>query len=128
MNSTRKQLIEFIENCTIPQENIDKALKATKVIPDGKSWLFFLDLLLVWLGGLALAFAVMFFIAYNWHDIGHFLKFAIVEVFMVLAIVLYFRLDEHKTSGKVALLVASLALGVLLALYNQIYQTGADTW
>ena len=128
MISPRSQIIEFIEQGAIPAENIGAALTAVKVAPDGKSWRTFIDHLLLWLGGLALAFAVMFFIAYNWKDIGHFAKFGMVEGCIVLAIVAYCKLGKDTTASKVSLLIATICLGVLLALYGQTYQTGADPW
>jgi uncharacterized membrane protein len=83
---------------------------------------------LLWLGGLALAFALLFFIAYNWKDLGHFAKFGMVEGFIVLTIAVYCKLAENTIASKVSLLVATISLGVLLALYDQTYQTGADPW
>ena len=91
MNSSRSQLIELIEQGAIPAGKIGDALIATKITPDGKAWHAFLDRLLLWLGGLALAFAVMFFVAYNWNDIGRLAKFGMVEIVIVLAITAYCR-------------------------------------
>ena len=51
-----------------------------------------------------------------------------VEGFIVLAIVAYYKFGDHTTASKVSLLVATICLGVLLALYGQTYQTGADPW
>jgi uncharacterized membrane protein len=128
MSTPRRQLIDFIEQGIIPAEKIDAALSVVKVTPDGNSWRTFIDRLLLWLGGLALAFAVMFFIAYNWKDLGHFTKFGMVEGCIVLAVAAYCKLAENSIASKVSLLVASIILGVLLALYGQTYQTGADPW
>lgn len=109
-------------------EKIDAALNIAKVTPDGKSWRTFIDNLLLWLGGLALAFAVLFFIAYNWKDLGHFAKFGMVEGFIVLAIAAYCKFAENTIASEVSLVVATISLGVLLALYEQTYHTGADPW
>lgn len=128
MVSPRNQIIEFVEQGAIPWKKIADSLSAAKVTPDGKAWRTFIDHFLIWLGGLAMAFAGMFFIAYNWNDIGRFAKFGMVEVFIVLAIAAYWKLGEDKVSGKVSLLMATIFLGVLQALYGQTYQTGADTW
>jgi uncharacterized membrane protein len=128
MISPRNQIIELVEQGTIPAEKIGDALTAAKVTPDGKAWRTFIDHLLLWFGALALAFAAMFFVAYNWNGIGRFAKFGMVEVFIILAIVAYWKLGKHKTAGKVSLLVATIFLGVLLALYGQTYQTGVDPW
>jgi len=47
---------------------------------------------------------------------------------MVLTIGLYYYLGGEKLSAKVTLMVASISLGVLLAVVGQSYQTGADPW
>lgn len=128
MPSPRSHLIELIAQGAIPAEKIGDALAAVKVLPTGQRWRTFIDHLLLWLGGLSLAVAVMFFIVYNWNFIGHFAKFGMVEGVIVLAMVAYCSLCEHTTASNVSLLVATIFLGVLLALYGQTYQTGADPW
>lgn len=128
MSRSRRQLVELIEQGVIPEEKIDAALTIAKVTPDGKSWRTFIDHILLWLGGLSLAFSILFFIAYNWQDLGYFAKFGMVEGFIVLAVVAYCKLAEGSIASKVSLLVATISLGVLLALYGQTYQTGADPW
>ncbi len=128
MISYRKQIINLIEQGDIPADKVDDALSRAKITPEPKDWRSFIDSLLLWLGGLALAFAAMFFIAYNWDEIGRFAKFGMVEVLIVLAVGFYWKQGESNVIGKVSLLVATIFLGVLLALYGQTYQTGADPW
>ncbi len=128
MPSPRDQIVELIERGAIPANAIGAALAAAGIAPNGQAWRTFIDRLLLWLGGLALAFAVLFFVAYNWRDIGRFAKFALVETLIVLAVLTYWKRSEQEAVGKVSLLVATITLGVLLALYGQTYQTGADTW
>lgn len=128
MISPRSQFIDLMERGVIPEGKIVDALKAARVAPNGSAWRTFIDQLLLWLGGLALAFAVLFFIAFNWDDIGRFAKFGMVEVLIILAIVVFCTVGHHTTAGKVSLLFATICLGVLLALYGQTYQTGADPW
>ena len=126
--SPRKQIITLIEQGRIPAGNIDDALLAAQVRPDSQAWRTFIDRLLLGLGGLALAFSVLFFIAYNWNEIGRLAKFALVEASIVLAIAAYWKLDSDGATGKTALLVATVLVSVLLALFGQTYQTGADPW
>lgn len=128
MTSARNQIIELIEQDCILPEKMHEALATTSVAPDGRSWRIFIDHLLLWLGGLALAFAVMFFVAYNWDDLGRFAKFGMMEGLIVLTVLAYWKLDKDRVPAKVSLLMASIFLGVLLALYGQTYQTGADPW
>ncbi len=128
MASIRDQLIPLIEEGHIPKEKIDEALSITKVFPNEKDWLVFIGQLLLWLGGIAIAFAVMFFIAYNLDNIGKFVKFGAIEVLIAISVFTYWKFYNHPIASKVSLLSASILLGVLLALYGITYQTGADTW
>jgi len=128
MSRARDRFIEIIERGHILKENTSEAMKVLAISPDRQSWQRFIDQLLVWTGSLCLAFSGLFFIAYNWDDIGYFGKFALVEIAMVAAIVNYWKIGADSVSGKASLLVAVIVLGVLLALYGQTYQTGADPW
>ena len=104
------------------------ALGVAGVLPAARDWRAFLDRLLLWSGAVALAAAVVFFIAHNWNDLGKFAKFGLVELFLIVAVLGYWRLGADRAAGKASLLVASILLGALLALFGQTYQTGADTW
>ena len=139
MTNTRKELSRLFQSGVIPTGQIDQALIAAKITPDNFAWKDFLSNLLLWLGALALASSVMFFIAYNWDDLGRFAKFGLVEILIALSIFVYWKTSREETSetaksktnrliSQVALLMASIFLGVLLAFYGQTYQTGADTW
>lgn len=124
----RSYIVQLVERGVIPAEKIDDALSVTKITPNGNSWRQFIDNFLLWLGSLALAFSAMFFIAYNWNDMDRLAKFGLIEGFIILAILLYWKLNSQAVVGKVILLIATILLGVLLALYGQTYQTGADPW
>ncbi|NOZ89795.1 MAG: DUF2157 domain-containing protein, partial [Epsilonproteobacteria bacterium] len=151
--SNRNILINLIDNQNIKPQNIPKALKELQIIPTAKSWHNFIDKLLLWFGALSLAFAVLFFVAYNWSELGRFGKFALVEGLLIISIGVYlfttsgtdgFSLaffgtlvpctlfekvsDSEELLSKVTLMVSSLLVGTLLALVGQIYQTGADSW
>jgi uncharacterized membrane protein len=104
------------------------ALQAAGMLPGRAEWRRFLDQLLLWSGAVALAAAVVFFVAHNWSELGKLAKFALLQALVVAAVAAYWRLGSESAAGKAALLVASILLGALLALFGQIYQTGADTW
>lgn len=137
----RHDISQLIQSGDISPDNIDKALSLSHITPSNQAWTNFLGNLLLWLGVIALSSSVMFFIAYNWDDLGRFAKFGLVEVFITASVFFYWwsnkksaltnTLDvpqKSKLLGKATLLVASLSIGVLLAFYGQTYQTGADTW
>ncbi|MFT6987485.1 MAG: putative membrane protein [Psychromonas sp.] len=128
MRTQRKQLIGYIEHGNIAPENIPAALLVAKITPDSSAWLLFINRLLLWIGALALAVSCLFFIAYNWTELGRFSKFALIELLMAAVISLYCKQANDCMLSKVSLLLASLLVGVLLAFYGQTYQTGADHW
>ena len=104
------------------------ALAAAGVLPGAPEWRWFLDRLLVGSASVALAAAAVFFIAYNWEELGRFGKFALAQALVVAGVAGYWRLGPDSLPGKAALLAGAIFLGALLALFGQVYQTGADTW
>lgn len=128
MESKRSLILQWLEQGALKKEQAEDILSAVGVLPNGVRWRTFMGNLLMWLGGLALAFAMMFFIAYNWEAMGRFAKFALVEVAIVICLIAYWKLDVDKVTAKVSITMATILLGVLLALYGQTYQTGADPW
>ena len=128
MSSTRHQIIHLIQHGFIQPESVDEALAVSGLTPGSNNWHRFIDRALLLLGGLSLAFALMFFVAYNWNDIGKFAKFGLVQIAIIIAIGCYWKLGGEKLSAKVSLLVGAILVGVLLALFGQTYQTGADPW
>jgi len=103
-------------------------LKLSGVWPNQQSWANFLSNALTWLGALAIALSVIFFVAFNWDDFGRFAKFGLLQAILVAAIGAYLFLAKKEISKKVLLTSASLFTGALLAYFHQTYQTGADPW
>ncbi|MGP9575666.1 DUF2157 domain-containing protein [Halomonas sp. AOP42-D2-25] len=128
MASTRREVVALIDQGAIPPEQVARAIQVSGLHPSPRAWAVFIDLLLLWLGGLALAFAVLFFIAYNWAEMGRWLRFGVVQAAMVLAVAIAIWPKTRPMVSRVALTSATLLVGVLLALFGQVYQTGADPW
>ncbi len=80
------------------------------------------------LGMLFFLAGVIFFFASNWKVMSPLFRFGVLEGGVVLAAVVAMWQTWKKGSGASALLVASLFTGVLLAVYGQVYQTGADAF
>ena len=128
MATTRRDLVSLIDQGVIPPEQVARAVKISELRPSPRAWTVFVDRLLLWLGGLALAFAVLFFIAYNWAEMGRWLRFGVVQAAMALAVGIAIWPKASPMVQRVALTSATLLVGVLLALFGQVYQTGADLW
>ncbi|HVY06492.1 MAG TPA: DUF2157 domain-containing protein [Burkholderiales bacterium] len=126
--SRRHVLLDWAEQGRIDPGNLERAFAVAGVFPAGQRWLRFLDRLMLWLGALLIAAGIVFFLAYNWNDLGRYAKFGLVELLVVAALAVIWRTGIDSIAGKVALLAAALFVGALLALVGQTYQTGADTW
>lgn len=127
MSETRKTLLDWAEAGLIEAEDLPRALALGGVLPRAEGWRHFLDRLLLWLGTALAAAGVICFFAYNWNRLGRFFKLGLVEAVIVLALVVVWRVGVDGRAGKAALLTAALAVGALVALIGQTYQTGADT-
>lgn len=72
--------------------------------------------------------AVLFFFAFNWQDLPPMAKLGVLQA-GVAAAALASRLPMLPDILRESLLIAATVLvGVLLAVFGQIYQTGADAW
>lgn len=128
MKTKRSLFLQWCESGAIPASKTDIALRASGILPTHKAWRQFISNLLLWTGIMSLAFSVIFFIAYNWNNMGRFSKFGLIQISILLALMGYWKLGPSTTSGKSLLTMAAILLGGLLALFGQTYQTGADPW
>lgn len=128
MASTHRELVSLIEQGAIPPDQVTQAVRVAGLHPSPRAWAVFIDRLLLWMGALALTFAVLFLVAYNWVEMGRWLRFGLVQAALVLAVCIVVWGNTSPMLSRVALTAASLLVGVLLGLFGQIYQTGADPW
>lgn len=96
--------------------------------PTRREWRATLRWWFLVLGFLLLVSAVIYFGAYNWASLHRFSKFAILELLLVglSAGVLLRGIDSKE--GQVLLVAAATTVGALLAVFGQVYQTGADSF
>jgi uncharacterized membrane protein len=126
--SDRALILHWAEKGIIPATQVEEALAAAGVTPSREDWRSFVDQLLLWSGTTFLGVGAIFFVAFNWNDLGRFAKFGLAEVLIVMSTIAFAKLGPDRISAKAALLFSALAMGALLALVGQTYQTGADPW
>ena len=131
MSHARRTIEQLLQQDILPLKNAEAAATHLKVYPSKRTWLDFFDKALLIIGAVALVLSLVFFIAYNWQNLGKIGKFALVEGALAITIALYVSLTfrrQFQLIRQLLLLIASIITGSLLALFGQIYQTGADTW
>ena len=84
--------------------------------------------LLLALGTALVLAGIIYFAAFNWAKIPPALKLAAVQAALIGCLAMACRASLKNLHGQVWLLAASVLLGVFLAVFGQIYQTGADAW
>jgi uncharacterized membrane protein len=103
-------------------------LRKEQVYAGPGDWIKFMRLFLLGLGGSFLVAGVIFFFAYNWANMHKFVKLGLLEL-LILAVTFAAVFTKLSSSAKNVLLTASTMLvGVLFAVFGQIYQTGANAY
>lgn len=91
------------------------------------SWKWF-DRLLLGLGVGLLLIGTVFLVAYNWQEVPKLGKLGLVEAVLVACFATAGWRGLDSRVGNAALIAGSVVVGVFLAVFGQIYQTGADPW
>lgn len=103
-------------------------LRRLDALPDRHGWVRFLDYLLLILGALLVTSGLFFFVAYNWDELSRLSRFGLIGAAILVAVVIAQVAGLGRLGGKVALTVAALLVGALLAVFGQEYQSGADAY
>lgn len=101
---------------------------ASRMVRPVTVWFDWARRMLLFFGSALVLAGVIFFFAYNWAKMGHFFKFGLIEAAILACILIIHLRGFWRLSSKVLLLGASVLVGVLLAVYGQTYQTGADAF
>ncbi|TJZ62918.1 DUF2157 domain-containing protein [Sphingobacterium olei] len=128
MKNIQREGIETVaRHSQLSKKTLAKALK-DQVYPDEASWKRFLTLLFLTLGlGFSLA-GIIFFFAYNWADLHKFIKIGLVEILVITVTVLALWPKINSQIRHIILTGSAVLVGVLFAVFGQIYQTGANAY
>lgn len=123
----KEDIINLSESSNISKQALAKTLEE-KVYNDRSAWLLFIRYGFLALGiGFTIA-GLIFFFAYNWSSIPKFAKMGIVQGLLIVTFVLSIVLKTPPQIGKILLTASSVLVGVLFAVFGQIYQTGANAF
>ena len=121
----RKLVEELYSEGEITTEARDNALD---FITPPKRWGVWVSHFSLVLGTALLLSGIVYFFAFNWTKITPFVKFTSIQLGIVISIAGAYYYSLKKVGGQVFLLAASVLIGVFMAVYGQIYQTGADAY
>lgn len=91
-------------------------------------WQQYLERVLLALGALHILAGIVFFFAFNWVDMTSLHKLSLGFAMLVASFIAWWGFGPDSPRGQVAGAATTMMLGVLMALFGQIYQTGADSW
>lgn len=106
----------------------DAFTEARNIVRPASLWFSWAGKMLLFYGSALVLAGIIYFFAYNWAKMGRFVKFGIIETGIISCVIASYMRGITQLSGKTLLLAASVLVGVLLAVYGQIYQTGADAF
>lgn len=126
--ATPTRLRRMLQAGALTQAQYLAAMRGAGHQPDRQQWLAILERTLLQIGTTLTLSGVVFLFAYNWAELHHFAKFGLLFALMFVALgnAHWHGLDTHL--GRASLLGAAVTPGVLLAVYGQAYQTGADPY
>ncbi|ESQ16029.1 MAG TPA: DUF2157 domain-containing protein [Chromatiaceae bacterium] len=105
-----------------------RALQLVGVPPDAERWRQLAERFLLLFASLMICTGIAALFAYNWAELDRFVKFGAIEIGILGCVALAWYRGLDALSGQSALFGASALVGLLLAVYGQTYQTGADPY
>ncbi len=120
-------LVSRNSNATAP--DIKTAFEHNGIYAGKAVWRRFLHFFLIGLGLAFVVAGILFFFAFNWANLHKFAKLGLIEGLLVACVAIVLlrkRLDEKIKN--ILLSAAAMLVGVLFAVFGQIYQTGADAY
>lgn len=124
----KREDIQIIgRHSNLTEKEIAKALKEN-VYNDKEAWQKFLRLFFISLGVGFTVSGIVFFFAYNWTDLHKFAKIGLTEGVLTATIILVLLPKINGNIRNIILTGASVLVGVLFAVFGQIYHTGANAY
>jgi len=106
---------------------VEKALK-DHVYNTPSAWQKFLHWVFISLGIGFTTAGILFFFAYNWASLHKFVKIGLIEGLLVIIALLIVFTRLHLTAKNILLTAIAVLMGVLMAVFGQVYQTGANAY
>ena len=128
MEKIEREDIQIItRNSNWSEKSIHNILKKN-IYSDKESWQKFLRLFFISLGVGFTTAGIIFFFAYNWADLHKFIKIGLIEGLIIISTLVILFSKISLDIKNILLTGTSILVGVLFAVFGQIYQTGANAY
>ncbi|WP_157967653.1 DUF2157 domain-containing protein [Cohaesibacter intestini] len=91
-------------------------------------WAQWVVRLLLAFGAALVLTGILFFFAFNWASLPHLAKLGLIQAALLTAALGAWWFGTGRIVGQLLLITASVLVGVFMAAFGQIYQSGADAW
>lgn len=101
---------------------------ALELLHPHQQWGYWIVQLLNILGFTLILSGLVYFFAFNWEEMPANYKFISIETALCCACYGAYAFSLAELTGKLSMSAACILLGIFLAVFGQIYQTGADAY
>ena len=119
---------ELATRLEFSEETCRRADAEAGLTPTPEEWVRYLSSSLLGLGVALVVAGITAFFASNWAEMSYVAKFAWIQLGIVAAVSMACWRGLDSVPGRLALFVAAFSVGLLFAVYGQVYQTGADPY
>ena len=126
--ATHSSILNMADALGLSEKACERALQLGGMQPGRNDWLRYIDQFLVTIGALLIVAGVTAFFAWNWADLSYMIKFALIQTGIVGTALLAWRLGIDSLGGRAGLFSTAFLVGILFAVFGQVYQTGADPY
>jgi uncharacterized membrane protein len=98
------------------------------LLEPNKQWGYWISNLLLILGWAFILSGIVYFFAFNWHKMSSAYKFSSIQVLLLVCLAGAWAHSIDDLRGKLFLTGGCILIGVFLAVFGQVYQTGADSY
>lgn len=106
----------------------ERRLGELGAVPGAQEWRRLVHWFSLALGSGLVVSGIIFFFAANWPELHKFHKLGLLAGLLAATTIGAVLAGLNRLSGRILLTAAAVLVGALLALFGQIYQTGADAW
>lgn len=123
----REDLYILSQHSDVSEEAIEQAFQK-EIYSNKEAWGKFFRLFFMSLAAVFTLSGIIFFFAYNWADLHKFIKIGLIEVVIIATSMAALLPKINSYNRQIILTGASMLVGVLFAVFGQVYQTGANAY